>query len=69
MNDKKKTSEMLDTKELLTRQLQLVSKESENAHGEELAHLSEAMGCLSNALMCYTDLPVTMSTHDANPCR
>ena len=43
----------MEIKELLTRQLQLVSKESEGAHGDTLARLSEAMGCLSNALMSY----------------
>lgn len=53
MNDNKKPNERPEIKELLTHQLQLVSKESEEAHGETLAHLSEAMACLSNALMPY----------------
>ena len=44
----------MEIKELLTHQLQLVSKESEGAHGDTLARLSEAMGCLSNALMSYS---------------
>lgn len=53
MKDNRKPGEEPDIKELLTHQLQLVSKESEDAHGEALAHLSEAMACLSNALMPY----------------
>lgn len=53
MNDNKKPSERPEIKELLTRQLLLVSEESKEAHGETLAHLSEAMACLSNALMPY----------------
>ena len=36
-NNNKKPSELLEIKELLTHQLQLVSKESEEAHGETLA--------------------------------
>ena len=44
MNDNKKPSELLEIKELLTHQLQLVSKESEEAHGDTLAALSSAAG-------------------------
>lgn len=40
-----------EIKELLVHQLQLVSKESENAHGDTLAHLTKSMACLLNALM------------------
>lgn len=50
MNDSKKPSEMLEIKELLARQLQLVSKESENAHGDTLAALSSAAADLAQAL-------------------
>ena len=53
MSPDKIRSEYSDIKELLTNQLQLVGKESEGAHGDTLAHLSEAMACLSNALMPY----------------
>lgn len=53
MDNNKKPSEHSDIKELLTNQLQLVGKESKDAHGDTLAHLSEAMACLSNALMPY----------------
>lgn len=50
MNDNKKPSEPLEVKELLTHQLQLVSKESEEAHGETLAALSSAIADLAQAL-------------------
>lgn len=53
MSPDKIRSEYSDIKELLTNQLQLVGKESKDAHGDTLAHLSEAMACLSNALMPY----------------
>lgn len=49
MNDNKKPSELLEIKELLTHQLQLVSKESEEAHGETLASLSSAAADLAQA--------------------
>lgn len=42
-----------DIKKLLTDQLQLVSKESQGAHGDTLANLTEALACLSNALRSY----------------
>lgn len=44
-----------DIKKLLTDQLQLVSKESQGAHGDTLANLTEAMACASNALRSYMD--------------
>ena len=50
MNDNKKPSEPLEIKELLTHQLQLVSKESEEAHGETLAALSSAAADLAQAV-------------------
>lgn len=50
MNDNKKPGELLEIKELLTHQLQLVSKESENAHGKTLAALSSATADLVQAL-------------------
>lgn len=42
-----------EIKKLLTDQLQLVSKESQGAHGDTLANLTEALACLSNALRSY----------------
>lgn len=53
MDNNKKPGGPVEIKELLTNQLQLVGEESRDAHGETLAHLSEAMACLSNALMAY----------------
>lgn len=50
MNDNKKPNERPEIKELLTHQLQLVSKESEEAHGETLASLSSAVADLAQAL-------------------
>lgn len=55
MTDIKKPIEALDIKKLLTDQLQLVSKESQDAHGDTLANLTEAMACASNALRSYMD--------------
>lgn len=56
MNDNKKPSELLEIKELLTHQLQLVSKESEEAHGETLAALSFAAADLAQALTACSRL-------------
>lgn len=50
MNDNKKPDEPVEIKELLTHQLQLVSKESEEAHGETLASLSSAAADLAQAV-------------------
>ena len=50
MNDNKKPSEPAEIKELLTHQLQLVSTESEEAHGETLAALSFAAADLAQAV-------------------
>ena len=50
MNDNKKPDEKPEIKELLTHQLQLVSKESEEAHGETLAALSSAAADLAQAV-------------------
>jgi len=50
VNDNKKPSELLEIKELLTHQLQLVSKESEEARGETLAALSSAAADLAQVL-------------------
>ena len=49
MSNNKKPDERPEIKELLTRQLQLVSKESEEAHGETLAALSSAAADLAVA--------------------
>ncbi len=56
MNDNKKPSEPVEIKELLTHQLQLVSKESEEAHGEALATLSSAAADLAQALTACSRL-------------
>lgn len=56
MNDNKKPSEPVEIKELLTHQLQLVSKESEEAHGETLAALSSAAADLAQALTACSRL-------------
>lgn len=56
MNDNKKPSEPVEIKELLTHQLQLVSKESEEAHGETLATLSSAAADLAQALTACSRL-------------
>lgn len=56
MNDNKKPSEPVEIKELLTHQLQLVSKESEEAHGETLAALSSAAADLARALTACSRL-------------
>lgn len=56
MNDNKKPSELLEIKELLTHQLQLVSKESEEAHGETLASLSSAAADLAQAVAACSRL-------------
>ena len=56
MNDNKKPSEPVEIKELLTPQLQLVSKESEEAHGETLATLSSAAADLAQALTACSRL-------------
>lgn len=56
MNDNKKPSELLEIKELLTHQLQLVSKESEEAHGETLALLSSAAADLAQAVAACSRL-------------
>ncbi len=58
MDNNKKPSEPLEMKELLVRQLQLVGKESENAHGETLAALSSAAAELAQALALYDDAPI-----------
>lgn len=50
MSNNKKPDERPEIKELLTRQLQLVSKESEEAHGETLAALSSAAADLAQAV-------------------
>ena len=50
MSNNKKPDERPEIKELLTRQLQLVSKESEEAHGETLASLSTAAADLAQAV-------------------
>ncbi len=54
MNDNKKPDEPVEIKELLTHQLQLVSKESEEAHGETLASLSSAAADLAQAVAAYS---------------
>ena len=54
-NNNKKPSEESDIKELLTHQLQLVSKESEDAHGDTLAALSNAASYLVQVLAEYKD--------------
>lgn len=56
MNGNKKPSEPVEIKELLTHQLQLVSKESEEAHGETLAALSFAAADLSQAVAACSRL-------------
>ena len=56
MNDNKKPSEPVEIKELLTHQLQLVSKESEEAHGETLASLSSAAADLAQAVAACSRL-------------
>mgnify|MGYP000160985199 FL=1 len=56
MNDNKKPSEPVEIKELLTHQLQLVSKESEEAHGETLAALSFAAADLAQAVAACSRL-------------
>lgn len=56
MNDNKKPSEPVEIKELLTHQLQLVSKESEEAHGETLAALSFAAANLAQAVAACSRL-------------
>ena len=56
MNDNKKPSEPVEIKELLTHQLQLVSKESEVAHGETLAALSFAAADLAQAVTACSRL-------------
>ena len=56
MNDNKKPSEPAEIKELLTHQLQLVSKESEEAHGETLAALSFAAADLAQAVAACSRL-------------
>lgn len=55
MNDNKKPSELLEIKELLTHQLQLVSKESEEARGETLAALSSAAADLAQVLAACSE--------------
>lgn len=56
MNDNKKPDERPEIKELLTRQLQLVSEESENAHGDTLAALSSAAADLAQAVAACSRL-------------
>jgi hypothetical protein len=56
VNDNKKPSEPVEIKELLTHQLQLVSKESEEAHGETLAALSFAAADLAQAVAACSRL-------------
>ena len=65
-NDNKKPDEPVEIKELLTHQLQLVSKESENAHGDMLAALSNAAAYLAEVLAKYKDT-VTVNRQDYTP--
>lgn len=75
MNDNKKPSEPAEIKELLTHQLQLVSKESEDAHGDTLAALSNAAAYLAEVLAKYKDTVMvnrqdyTPKQHDITGCK
>lgn len=41
-------------KEILMKQLELIHEESQHAHGETLAHLSEAAGMVANSIVNYS---------------
>lgn len=75
MNDNKKPDERPEIKELLTHQLQLVSKESEDAHGNTLAALSNAAAYLVEVLAKYKDTVMvnrqdyTPKQHDITGCK
>lgn len=75
MSNNKKPDERPEIKELLTRQLQLVSKESEDAHGDTLAALSNAAAYLAEVLAKYKDTVMvnrqdyTPKQHDITGCK
>ena len=66
MEDNRKTGEEPDIKKLLVYQLQLGSKESEYAHGNTLAALSNAAAYLAEVLTKYRDT-VTVNRQDYTP--